>query len=251
MLWKMYNTKPKTKRVLTCFTGIDGSGKTTLATNLIAFMRNNGIDAQYVWGAHNVVLIRPVVSFLKKRANPYTCKTSDTKTKRADFMKRLAKNRLLMNAYLGLTLIEYAFQMLVKVRLPLWMGKNVVCDRYVFDTAINLAVNMRYSQRHFKSMLDAMLAWAPKPDVVFFVDLPEEIAFRRKNDIPSANYLAKRRAFYHFFAQQYEVCRLNGFGELALLQQSIANKLRDICALNTSIANACLVDLPSLVECRR
>ena len=247
----MYNTKPKTKRVLTCFTGIDGSGKTTLATNLIAFMRNNGIDAQYVWGAHNVVLIRPVVSFLRKRGNPYTCKTSDTPPKRADFIKRLVRNRLLMNAYLGLTLTEYAFQMLVKVRLPLLMGKNVVCDRYVFDTAINLAVNMRYSQGHFKSMLDAMLAWSPKPDVVFFVDLPEEVAFKRKNDIPSTDYLVKRRAFYHFFAQEYKVCRLNGFGDLALLKQSIANTMQGVCALSTSSANCCVGSLPSSVECRR
>jgi dTMP kinase len=50
----------------------------------------------------------------------------------------------------------------------------------------------------------------PTPDVTFLVDLPEEVAYRRKNDVPHIDYLKDRRKVYHQILSRPEVQKING-----------------------------------------
>ncbi|HUU41342.1 MAG TPA: hypothetical protein VMW42_10390, partial [Desulfatiglandales bacterium] len=47
-------------------------------------------------------------------------------------------------------------------------------------------------------------------DLVFLIDLPEEIAFTRKNDIQSVEYLRERRHIYIEMADRYGFIKLDG-----------------------------------------
>ena len=217
----------KPKRMFICFSGIDGSGKTTLATNLRASLRSRGVQTKYVWGAHNYVLLRPLMLILKKRSRHGQASSSQgaMEKQRYGFAKRMIRNPLIAEAYKIFIISEYMLQIIVKIRLPLIFGKNVVCDRYVYDTAINLSVHMHYSQKSFRILLDRLLNCCPKPDILFFVDLPEEVAYKRKNDIPSTNYLVKRRTFYRFLAKEYAVTRLDGSANLMHLRELMSNEV--------------------------
>ena len=51
---------------------------------------------------------------------------------------------------------------------------------------------------------------APKPDKIIFIDLPEYIAFSRKEDIQSIEYLKERRERYIYLSKKYNFLTVNG-----------------------------------------
>ena len=62
---------------------------------------------------------------------------------------------------------------------------------------------------------------APKPDIAFLIDLPEEIAYQRKNDTPSIGYLKERREIYLNIGNEYEMMILDGTKSLEELKIEI------------------------------
>lgn len=213
------------KAIFICFVGIDGSGKTTLAKALVEMMREKGITSHYVYNRLRPFISRPV--YLVGRALLFRGKdifkdySGYSHTKR-----RLFKNRFLSLAYGYLLLFDYFFQVMLKVKLPLMLGKNIVCDRYIFDTVItDLAVDMNYSPEKIRRVLRRYLALFPKPDITFLVDVPEEVAYRRKNDVPSIDYLKERRMVYLSVGQEFGMMILDGSKDLAELESEVQNKV--------------------------
>ena len=87
----------------------------------------------------------------------------------------------------------------------------MVCDRYIYDTLItDFAVDMNLSVDRIQSLLDTCFAVVPQPDVNFLIDVSEEVAFARKNDVHSKKYLMDRRRIYQQIAQTHNMHILNG-----------------------------------------
>lgn len=205
------------ERTLICFTGIDGAGKTTLAKRLVNLLGEHGIKSRYVYGAYETFVLRLFLIIVRaiwlRRKNAF-----------ADYagyygsIKRLSRNRLLATGYQVLTLLEYFLQILLKVTVPLMLGKKIVCDRYVYDVMTDLAVNLGYSDGKFKKMLKRVLFLCPNPDLIFSVDVPEQIAYERKSDVPSRDYLSQRKKFYLIAAEQYRMISLDGTRDIRDLE---------------------------------
>ena len=183
------------KNLLICVCGIDGSGKTTLAKRLIASLRRHGVPTVYAWGSHQQFISRPLVALAQAIFLPRKKREKNYREYERSISRSL-KNPILSALYRGLVLMEYYVQMLWKVKLPLLLGKNVVVDRYVYDFAINLGIQLGSSDEELKQRLRRLLSLLPKPDVVFLADVPAEIAFQRKKDIPALSYVKKRREIY-------------------------------------------------------
>lgn len=201
----------KKKRLFICFTGMDGAGKSTLAKFLVEHLRANGIRSRYVYNRYIPILLRPLISmggflFLRKKSffGDYS-EYSETK-------KRAAKKHpFLSKIYQNLLLFDYFFQVLFKIKLPILFGKNIVCDRYIYDTIVtDLSVDFNYSKEEIKNLLDKLLSFFPRPHITFLVDLPEEIAFQRKDDLPSVDYLRDRREKYLYLGKECEMIILDG-----------------------------------------
>jgi dTMP kinase len=106
---------------------------------------------------------------------------------------------------------DYLPQAYSKIGMPLLFGRTVVCDRYVFDTVVNdLGVHLEYDARDVRLSLASIFRVLPEPDVVFLIDLPEEVALGRKDDIPHIDYLRERRELYLLTAQLYPMFELDG-----------------------------------------
>lgn len=200
----------RTKGVLICFTGIDGSGKTTVAKALVGRLGSEGLRSRYVYGRLQPIVLRPVFwagrrLFLRK------------KDRNRDYVgyshakKGLLENRVLSALYEFLVLFDYFFQMMVKVRFPLAIGRTIVCDRYVYDTVVtDLAVDLKYPQSRTSETLRRYLWLFPRPDLVFLIDVPEEVANRRKEDVPSVKYLEERRQLYLEVGREQGMIVLDG-----------------------------------------
>ena len=214
---------------LICFVGIDGSGKTTLAKDLVETMGQNGIRYKYVYGRLEPFILKPFIMVGRKiflRGNDmFEDYTQYSNTKR-DAMKR---NSFLLWIYKNILLFDYSLQLIFKVRLPMMLGKNIVCDRYVHDTVItDLSVDMNLSSSEIQDLIERFFYIAPKPDFAFLIDLPEEIAFQRKDDTPSVEYLKERRQIYLDVGKEEErMMVLDGSKSLDEIQNNLIESIRD------------------------
>ena len=203
-----------------CFLGIDGSGKTTLAKSLVKDLKRNKIESKYLWWleAENSI-IRRFLRFLipkkEKSKDKYSIKTS----------KNLTEFPLLGSIYQYIVFIDYLRQGFLKIWIPLIFGKNIICDRYIYDVIISFSIEFNYSQKKFETMLSKFVHLFPEPNLTFLIDIPEEVAFKRKDDIHKFNYLTLQRLTYLDLAKKYEMIIFDGSKELTELKSKIWNEV--------------------------
>ena len=216
----------RSRGFLICFMGIDGTGKTTLSKELVKSLRERGIECKYVYARHTPIILKPFMRvgrllFLRGE-NMFENYSDYANTKRM----AIEHNSFLSRIYQQILLFDYFFQVFFKVKIPLIFSKNIVCDRYVYDTIItDLSMDMNYSENKTIRLLDAIFRFFPKPDITFLIDAPEKIAYERKNDTPSIEYLRERRGTYLNVGNRYKMVILDGTKKLEELQCEIEKEV--------------------------
>ena len=112
--------------------------------------------------------------------------------------------------YTFVWLLDYMIQVFFKISLNLFLGRRLIIDRYIFDIAVNLSLTAGKDVGYSKKLIDWFLKFSPNPDRVLFIDLPESIALKRKNDIQDIAYLKERRQRYLWLAKTYGFTVLDG-----------------------------------------
>lgn len=195
---------------LICFMGIDGSGKTTLAKELVKASEAQGIRYRYVWGNAQPIFLRP----LRALAHLTILRKADMKKDNSNYERAKeeasTKFGFVSRIYSLVLILDYFIWLFIKVRLPLIMGKKIICDRYVFDVAVNLHFLNKSLYPDSKQLVHFFLRYFPSPDLLFFIDISPEVAFLRKADIPSVSFLQRRQAVYRQLGQEYKAIVLNG-----------------------------------------
>ena len=210
----------RTKAKLICFTGMDGAGKTTLVKSLVEEMKKRGLKCNYVYGRYKPFLARPALAlgkilFLRGRdINEY----EDYSSAKRDAVRRYS---LVTSIYQKILLFDYSLQLLTKIIFPKMLGRTVICDRYVYDTVMNDIPRVDDDFEHLKRLIEKCFHIAPEPDLIFLIDLPEEIAYQRKEDTPSISYLKERRNIYLDIGKEYDMRILDGCKDLRELKEHV------------------------------
>lgn len=164
------------RRIIVCFVGVDGSGKTTVATCLHESLVEEGISSKYLWAGW-----RGFESWLFK---PLAAPTKHT-------MVKLGKERSVASAHDRmpffdyLTWLDYFARVYPALAASLLTSTVTIVDRYVFDVIQGLHGGDTTSRR----IVTRLLKLFPQPTVVFYIRVPPEVAYARKDDIPSLEYL--------------------------------------------------------------
>jgi thymidylate kinase len=195
---------------LVCIVGIDGAGKTTLARSLVTALQQQGEPAVYLYGKTWPAISRLLMSLgrvvLLGSHDIWQDHDLYTSSK-----KQTMRSPLLSGLYTVAIWLDYYSQIWVKLAPHLFSQRTVVADRYVYDVVIgDLAVHLNYSLAKADRVIDRALRLLPRPGVTILLDLPEEVAFLRRSDVPHVNYLRERRPWYVRLAGRPEVWRLNG-----------------------------------------
>ncbi len=208
---------------LVCITGIDGTGKTTLARNTAAALNRRGLPAVYIYGRTYPVLSRALMALgraallrSKDQWRDYAGYTADK--------KRTMRSPLLAAIYTITILIDYYIQIWLKLLPHLFTRRIVVSDRYIYDTVISdLTVHLGYSPAQTARAIALGLRALPAPLLTILIDVPEEVAFARKDDVPHIDYLRERRGWYARLRDRPEVAQFDGQRPPdALAQQLVA-----------------------------
>ena len=216
------------KGIFICFTGIDGSGKTTLANMLVESMKQENMKYRYVYNRYSPFLIKPFMIaaralFLRKN-NIFKNYEDDSRAK-----KKIFRNHALSVLYLCCVLFDYSIQILVKTTIPLMSGSNIICDRYIYDTiCTDLAIDLDLSEEYVLSLLEKSFVLFPRPNITFLIDIPEEVAYSRKDDVPSLEYLRDRRSVYLRLCKRSNMITLDGLKSPKILKNISANYIKEI-----------------------
>jgi thymidylate kinase len=116
-------------------------------------------------------------------------------------------------------------QIALVVRGSLKRGEIVICDRYIFDTMVDLQQDLHYSMKQARNILDA--GWIPQPSSKFLLDISEQVAFARKRDSNSPEYLKRRRTLYLDVAREYELDIVDAGQSIEAVSQSVIQRVRD------------------------
>jgi thymidylate kinase len=112
------------------------------------------------------------------------------------------QHRLVGQAWIDLSLFEHALEIGCKVPPHLVRGRAVVCDRYIYKSVVNLAVLLDLSPSRLERLLHhPAIHLVPRPTLYFLLDLPADVAYTRKVDLPSIEYVERRSPVYRSIAE--------------------------------------------------
>jgi thymidylate kinase len=164
------------RKLIVYFAGVDGSGKTTIAESLCDPLRRYGLSCKYLWGGwrgFESAPFKPIVSRAKKAL---------TKKSQAEKVRE-AHEKLPLFGYL--VWLDYFVRIYPPLFLSLITRDVVVLDRYIYDVIAGLTSE----DKRINRFLFALFKVFPRPSIVFFISIPLKLAYSRKNDIPSIDFL--------------------------------------------------------------
>jgi dTMP kinase len=211
---------------LICFVGIDGSGKTTLAKNISRELEKENFDCIYIYGRIIPTFSRFFMSIgrslvLRRKKNDIF-KDYEGYSKQK---KKVFNNKLFSKAFKWIILFDHILQINFKIKSRLLMGKIVICDRYIFDTVItDIAANIDCEITESVDLLKKTFLIVPKPDYLFYIEIPEEVAFERKDDVPHIDYLIERKKLYDALEKSFSIIKLDGTKKV----DEISNEVKTI-----------------------
>jgi thymidylate kinase len=218
-----------TKRgLLICFTGIDGSGKTTQAERLLAWLQSRGIKSTYVWSRGEVLAIRRVMLILGRRilgASEHRIVADKALYREYQFKKsKLLRNPFVRGMWSAMVRLEHLIQINRDIRGSIRAGNVVVCDRYLWDSTVDLAaLNNKKPEWLLNRVNKFMWRLIPRPTLTFLLDIPADEALKRKDDIPSSEYVYSRIEHYRHLAKNCRIILIDGCGNIATIQNKITD----------------------------
>ena len=207
-----------------CFIGIDGSGKTTLAELLSCELKNQNILCHFCYGRYVPFLSKPFM-LMGKYLFLHGENVSDNRSYSTRKKTNANNHKFLTKLYNSLVLCDYYLQFFFKIYIPLKCGAVVVCDRYVYDTVINDLSRATDDFDGIYNMVEDCFKAIPRPDLIFYVRVPEDIAYSRKKDTPSLDYLVERSLIYEYLQTQYKMVTLDGTKSISDLQVKMLRKV--------------------------
>jgi thymidylate kinase len=188
--------------MLITFSGLDGSGKSTLVDCLKESLENDNQKVAVSHMNYDVGLYASL-RFLVDRTLWWTKRSLNEHSKRTHapregahegkFRTKAAKIRYTLIWNKGLRLLVYPLDVLIFLVYRVYVEKLnqqvLIMDRYFYDTLVDVTGARRSLRLRFLSWL------TPTPSVSIYLDVTPEKAFARKNEY-SVAYLSRRRLSY-------------------------------------------------------
>jgi glycosyltransferase involved in cell wall biosynthesis len=165
-----------------CFaiTGLDGSGKTTLANWLVEYLRSKGYRCRYVWirslhtFAYLTSRILTPLGWHRTFRNPNGIVISRFEVHEGTFARKI---------WPVIEFVSVLPWIILKTRLLLFLGYIIVLDRCTIDTTISIALTARDMNFADSSLGRILLKLMPKNCAVIFLDADFFTVLKRKPDI--------------------------------------------------------------------
>jgi len=149
---------------LIAISGIDGSGKTTLANELVTMLAAAGFSARYCYGRFVPKRLRTIIHLFRKLRFG-TTQEHGYPSNYAGERRNLVRNPLISWALKGTIGTAYVIGTSRKLRRLLSQHEFIVCDRYLLDTWIlDACLGTGGLSRSDIRLLQVLTDFLPRPD---------------------------------------------------------------------------------------
>ena len=187
--------------MIIAISGIDGAGKTAHCRSLLRALETSDVKAHIYWSRFGSSTQRNDIRRGTEEGN-----SSDIATSLARRRQRL-KKPLLRFSWLAINLIRFIIGSTLHVRFRRWLGGVVICDRYIYDSMVEIQASLPNGSRWSTWAEWLLTLFCPHPDVAWLLDVPAELSVRRQaNERGSAaacEELAKQRSKLKALASRY------------------------------------------------
>jgi len=204
--------------MLISISGTDGTGKTSQAQALSGALTTSEVYNNVVWSRIGTTPLYKRASRLAQRA---TAASSGT----VSSGKRGGLKGALRFAWATANALDLALEYQWRVRLPLMNGRVVVCDRYTYDAAVEIAARLGSRDALRSLPVRLLFASSPKPDAAYLLDAPAEVAAARSLDPEDAGELAAQQALYRELAVVCGLRVVDVSGEMADANDQIVREV--------------------------
>lgn len=181
-------------------TGIDGSGKTTMARFLTKHLRSEDVKTRYVWIKSLHTLAYFISRIFESRGWRRLVKNPNNTIV---FRFELPNSRSAEKFWQIIEFISVLPWIIVKVNLAIFFGFTVVSDRYTIDSIISIAMRTR-SPSFVESFLGKLLLrMIPKEAAVIYLDVDLHTVLKRRHDIEyTADEIQGQIVLYRLLAEK-------------------------------------------------
>ncbi|MDH7508579.1 MAG: hypothetical protein QHH00_04180 [Methanomassiliicoccales archaeon] len=188
---------------LICIIGPDGTGKTTQAKLLVEKLRKKEVDCDYKWMRFHHFFSLPVLA-LARLMGLSEVKTS--KNGRIIGYHYFYKSKMISKLYTGLLFLDTLSFTMMKVYIPMkLLKKTVVCDRFIHDTLIDLAVSTGDKSVYNSKMGKLFIKLIPEDAKTFMLITDEDVLRERREDVMEDKTLEIKIDLYMRLAQQFKI----------------------------------------------
>jgi thymidylate kinase len=212
----------KKKPAFICIIGVDGVGKTAHADRLRDKLKDDGIKCKSTWFRFYHFLSIFLLVYCKLVGLTVYETKNGQRIGRHDFYK----SRFISALYPLILFIDLLPMYIAKIYLPRRFGYTIICDRFVYDTLVDLMVDLKDSEIHKKDLAKQYLSLAPKNTIVIHLDLDENIIRKRREDLKADSTLALRRRLYSKMCQDLDIITIENKKPIDEVQNEIAKYIK-------------------------
>ena len=160
-------------------TGADGTGKSTHTKLLLKALRSSGKSCSHLWLRFPFLLSYPFLAFSRLRGYSWHEQENGHKHGYWSFQDSL----LMREVFPWVYLIDAMIASLVRLRIPLWLGRTIVCERFVLDMLADVMVALNNPGFIHTLPGRAFLRVLPTCTEVIILDLDLHSIRKRRRDL--------------------------------------------------------------------
>ncbi|HSG28850.1 MAG TPA: hypothetical protein VLA34_10245, partial [Candidatus Krumholzibacterium sp.] len=202
--------------------GLDGTGKSSQAERLLDRLEAEGLRSGVIWNRWKPILTLPLVKLARRMLSPVKDARTEDYSNFTEAKREKMKSPLKQKLWQRMVWSEYALQVRWRLVTHGWPSRGMVCDRYVYDTIVDMAVNFSVPPERLETLCeDPLLSLFPVPAQAVLIDIDPETGATRKDDGTPVEYLADRRQLYLQMARITGAVVVDGTGSIDDIAEEI------------------------------
>lgn len=185
-----------------CIIGVDGTGKTTQAKLLLHKLNQGNYRAEYRWVRFHHLFSLPLLIIARFLKLSEVQKIDENNKIGYHYFER---NKIISFLYPYFLYLDTIIDVFFKIYIPVFSGKLLVCDRFIYDTLVDVMVSTK-NYNFLNSKLCAMYVnLIPKNAIVLMLDTEESILRNRRVDVFSDKTLPLRIKLYKQVSERFSI----------------------------------------------
>lgn len=189
--------------------GIDGSGKTTIAERLQEKLKKNGLESKYLWLRFNHYLTKPLLAYGRLSGLTYYKTIEGVRIGYHEFYR----SRWVSWAFI---ILQYLDNVIARwlILWPRTWGSVVICDRFVYDTLVDLCLETGMPDLYRGWVGQAFSRLIPRQSLVIHLKREEARILSERPESTKDHLFKKRKDFYYKIPTHFGVHTIDNNGSI-------------------------------------